>query len=207
MGTVNLALGIFLFISGLMKPDELFVPLIVGAIAIGAGISTFLRSRKNKRNPFDKSAKLLFEQRNTIPSEQNSNMKKALTKSAIGLLILLLFAAILFGMNNSEMSALLCAFVVLYTFMLIFKVNSQIKKTYESNELLKDITQTIEFYEKYFVAKSDKSETTVEYEKLYKVIENKTNFYLMIADNQGYIVSKSNCSQELIDFIMKLKKK
>ena len=133
-------------------------------------------------------------------------MKKALTKSAIGLLILLLFAAILFGMNNSKLSALLCAFVVLYTFMLVFKINSQIKKTYESNELLKDITQTIEFYEKHFVAKSDKSETTVEYEKLYKVVENKTNFYLMIADNQGYIVSKANCSQELIDFIIALKK-
>jgi len=132
-------------------------------------------------------------------------MKKALTKSAIGLLILLLFAAILFGMNNPKMSALLCAFVVLYTFMLIFKINSQIKKTYESNELLKDITQTIEFYEKHFVAKSDKSETTVEYEKLYKVIENKTNFYLMIADNQGYIVSKANCDNELIEFINKLK--
>ena len=132
-------------------------------------------------------------------------MKKALTKSAIGLLILLLFAAILLGMNNSKLSALLCAFVVLYTFMLVFKINSQIKKTYESNELLKDITQTIEFYEKHFVAKSDKSETTVEYEKLYKVIENKTNFYLMIADNQGYIVSKANCDDELIRFIGDLK--
>ena len=134
-------------------------------------------------------------------------MKKALTKTAIGLLILLLFAAVLLGMNNSKLAALLCAFIPLYIFMLVFKVNKQIKKTYESNELLKDITQTIEFYEKYFVAKSDKSESTVEYEKLYKVIENKTNFYLMIADNQGYIVSKANCSQELIDFIVKLKKK
>lgn len=74
MGTVNLGLGIFLFIPGLMKPEELFIPLTVGAIAIGAGIGAFWRSRKNKRNPFDKSAKLLFEQRNTIPSEQNSKV-------------------------------------------------------------------------------------------------------------------------------------
>ena len=133
-------------------------------------------------------------------------MKKALTKTAIGLLILLLFAAILLGMDNFKLAALLCAFIPLYIFMLVLKINKQIKRTYESNELLKDITQTIEFYEKHFVAKSDKSETTVEYEKLYKVIENKTNFYLMIADNQGYIVSKANCSQELIDFIMALKK-
>ena len=133
-------------------------------------------------------------------------MKKALTKTAIGLLVLLLFAAILLGMDNFKLAALLCAFIPLYIFMLMLKVNSQIKKTYESNELFKGITQTIEFYEKHFVAKSDKSETTVEYEKLYKVIENKTNFYLMIADNQGYIVSKANCSQELIDFIVALKK-
>ena len=128
-------------------------------------------------------------------------MKKALTKSSVGLLILLLFASILKGMNNSKIAAFLCVFVMVYVFILIFKVNSQIKKTYESNELFKGITQTIEFYEKHFVAKSDKSETTVEYEKLYKVIENKTNFYLMIADNQGYIVSKANCDNELIEFI------
>ena len=74
LGTVNLSLGIFLLVPGLMKPDELFVPLIVGAIAIGAGIGAFWRSRKNKRNPFDKSAKLLFEQRNKIPSEQNAKV-------------------------------------------------------------------------------------------------------------------------------------
>ena len=74
LGTVNLALGIFLFVPGLMKPDELFIPLIVGAMAIGAGIGAFWRSRKNKKNPFDKSAKILFEQRNTIPSEQKSNV-------------------------------------------------------------------------------------------------------------------------------------
>jgi len=128
-------------------------------------------------------------------------MKKALTKTAIGLLILLLFAAVLLGMDNPKLAALLCAFIPLYIFMLVLKINKQIKRTYESNELLKDITQTIEFYEKHFIAKSDKSETTVEYEKLYKVIENKTNFYLMIADNQGYIVSKANCDNELIEFI------
>ena len=74
LGTVNLALGIFLFVPGLMKPDELFIPLIVGAMAIGAGLGAFWRSRKNKKNPFDKSAKILFEQRNSIPSTQNSKV-------------------------------------------------------------------------------------------------------------------------------------
>ena len=70
-------------------------------------------------------------------------MKKALTKSSVGLLILLLFASILKGMNNSKIAAFLCVFVMVYVFILIIKVNSQIKKTYESNELFKGITQTI----------------------------------------------------------------
>jgi len=132
-------------------------------------------------------------------------MKKALTKTAIGLLMLLLLVAVLLGMDNFKLAVLLCMFIPLYIFMLMFKINSQIKRTYESNELLKDMTQTIEFYENHFVAKTDKSESTVEYEKLYKVIENKTNFYLMIGDNQGYIVSKANCDNDLIEFINKLK--
>ena len=46
-----------------------------------------------------------------------------------------------------------------------------------------------------------------QYEKLYKVIENKTNFYLMIADNQGYLVLKENCDDNLIKFINDLKSK
>ena len=56
-------------------------------------------------------------------------MKKALTKTAIGLLILLLFAAILLGMDNFKLAALLCAFIPIYIFMLVVKVNKQIKRT------------------------------------------------------------------------------
>lgn len=53
-------IGIFLFVPGIVKPQELLVPLLVGAVAIGAGIGGLWRSRKHKKNPFDKSAKLLL---------------------------------------------------------------------------------------------------------------------------------------------------
>ena len=33
-GIICIALGIFLFVPGFMKPGELFVPLVVGALAI-----------------------------------------------------------------------------------------------------------------------------------------------------------------------------
>lgn len=51
---VCLALGFFLFIPSLVKPQELLVPLLAGVIAIGAGIGGLWRSRKHKKNPFDK---------------------------------------------------------------------------------------------------------------------------------------------------------
>jgi len=74
LGTVNLVLGIFLFVPGIMKPAELFFPLLVGAVAIGSGVGALRRSRINKQSPFDKSARILFDQRNSIPTEQNSKV-------------------------------------------------------------------------------------------------------------------------------------
>lgn len=66
-----LALGVFLFVPGLVKPQELLVPLIGGAVAICMGISGLWRSRKHKSNPFDKSAKLLLEGKDNISAEQS----------------------------------------------------------------------------------------------------------------------------------------
>ena len=70
MSIVCLALGIFLFVPGIMEPKKLFVPLLVGVLAIGASIGGLWRSRKHKKNPFDKSAKLLLEKRGTLSTTQ-----------------------------------------------------------------------------------------------------------------------------------------
>ncbi len=61
-----LALGIFLFVPGLVKPQELQGPLVMGAIAVGAGIGGLWRSRKKKSNPFDRSAALLLADKETV---------------------------------------------------------------------------------------------------------------------------------------------
>ena len=60
-----LCCGILLFVPGLMEPEELKVPLFAGAIGIGTGIGGLLRGKIKRKNPFDKSARLLLEQRTT----------------------------------------------------------------------------------------------------------------------------------------------
>jgi len=69
LSIICLLLGLFLFIPGLMEPQELLIPLLVGAVAIGAGIGGLWRSRKNRKNPFDKSAARLLQGKDTISAE------------------------------------------------------------------------------------------------------------------------------------------
>ena len=58
-GLPFIALGIFLLVPGIMKPQELLAPLVFGVIAILIGIKNLVK--REAKNPFDKSAKLLLE--------------------------------------------------------------------------------------------------------------------------------------------------
>lgn len=70
LSIVCLAAGIFLLVPGLVKPQELFMPLLAGTAALMIGIVGLWCSRKNKKNPFDKSAKLLLTGKDIIPEGQ-----------------------------------------------------------------------------------------------------------------------------------------
>lgn len=60
-----LVLGVFCFVGGVMDPKELTGPLIIGAAAILWGGFGLFRGKIKRKNPFDKSARLLLEQRKT----------------------------------------------------------------------------------------------------------------------------------------------
>lgn len=57
---ICLLLGIFLFVPGLMEPQELLIPLLAGTVGIGTGIGGLIRSGKNT-SPFTRSAKKLMK--------------------------------------------------------------------------------------------------------------------------------------------------
>ncbi|MDD3922522.1 MAG: YcxB family protein [Endomicrobiaceae bacterium] len=93
--------------------------------------------------------------------------------------------------------------IVVAIFPIIFAImqNINIKRIYNSNKIMQNIDVEYEFYEDYFHVKQPIGEAKIEYKKLSKIIETKTNFYLMIANNQGYMLLKDNMSEELISFI------
>ncbi|MBE6899414.1 MAG: hypothetical protein E7479_01935 [Ruminococcaceae bacterium] len=57
-GIICIALGFFLFVPGLVKPDELFVPLVVGAVAMITGISAVIPRKTNAERYLKKAKKL-----------------------------------------------------------------------------------------------------------------------------------------------------
>ena len=69
MAVLCLVLGIFLFVPGVTDPQELLVPLITGALAIIIGILYLWRSRKHRKNPFDRSAQKLLAGKETLSTQ------------------------------------------------------------------------------------------------------------------------------------------
>lgn len=124
-------------------------------------------------------------------------------KVHIMLLVIIAALLILFAITKNFM-AILAA--VAFPLFFVYFMNREIKKVYESNRILKDNFSVFDFYDKYFEQTNAVSHSVVKYSDIYKIIETDKNIYIMVAKNEGYILLKSNCSKELIEFLKSIKK-
>ena len=126
--------------------------------------------------------------------------KKAWIRLAVFELIILVLAA--FTRNP-----LLIVFAAAYTAVIVLIQNRRIKKVYQSNKLLHDRMITFAFYDTYLIEKTELGSTRIGYDKLHKIIDTKTNIYLMIAENQGYVLKKSAFPAGLAAFLNDIRKR
>ena len=85
-GGLFLVMGIFLFVPGIMKPQELPVPLVVGFLAIVLGVF-YLRKEDRKKNSYEKKAKKLLASMNASMENQKLRLifgETELTMSGAG---------------------------------------------------------------------------------------------------------------------------
>ena len=116
----------------------------------------------------------------------------------IGLCLFFLLAGILFK------ETWLIALAILYPPVFWGITEYHIRKIFKSNRFYQDKELEYEFYDTYFVENNDNGTIRIPYDKLDKVYETKTHFYLMIAQNQGVMISKENMSEDCQNFIRKL---
>lgn len=142
------------------------------------------------------------------------NLKKSLLIVTVEIVLLVLITIIgstvgrVYGYFFPVAQFLFLFAVAMFVFCLIlyFAVLLNIKKTYESNSILqKNPVSTVCFYNEYLTEANASSTTNLAYVDIYKIIETKTNFYIMIAKNQGIFILKQNCTPELITFLQSLK--
>ena len=97
------------------------------------------------------------------------------------------------------------AFAIIYPLLIWLLHNRQVKKVFKTNKALQNAEANFEFYNDYFSETNEYGNTKLEYNKLHKIIETKTNFYLMIAKNQGFILVKENFPEGLEEFLRNIK--
>lgn len=125
------------------------------------------------------------------------------------LLILLLFIILLYSrflLLNASTLILLVFLTAICAAVSAAGVTKTLKASYYSNKALQKCPVIqIEFYDHFFESKNERHYSKYFYEDIYKIVETKTNFYIMTAINSGTIVVKQNCAPELIVFIQGLK--
>ncbi len=120
--------------------------------------------------------------------------KKTLVITIIAVLMILIGGILL-------ESLFLILFAIIYPILFVLFMNIGVKRVYNSNKILKDLDVNFEFYDDCFIVKHEAGEAKIPYDKLNEIIETKTNFYLMIARNQGYMVLKENMPEGFAEFI------
>lgn len=120
-------------------------------------------------------------------------------------LYVLLMGAVFYSTREISTVFVVLFALLLSTAIFIASFKKTIKKTYYSNKAITSCVADFEFYDNYVREITQNGETKLEYSKIYKIIETKTNFYIMASVNQGFIIVKSNCPDGLIDFIKSIK--
>ena len=149
--------------------------------------------------------------------DEHIKFNKAVLKSQKSFIVLyILFAVLSIGLGilsyNMVKNIIFSIFLALLFFILLLitfpsALKKSIKKAYYSNKTIDSEISDYKFYETEFTETDSHGSVTFPYTDLSQIIETKTNFYLMISKQQGYLIKKENCSTELIAFLSELKNK
>lgn len=147
----------------------------------------------------------LYKTKTINTFEEYKRFSRVLMYKKRSIIIYALLAAFLILDGIVLDNMIFIVFAVVYPFVIWLLHNMQVKKVFKTNKALQNAEVNFEFYDTYFTEENSYGNTKLEYSKLHKIIETKTNFYLMIAKNQGFILIKENFPEGLEEFLRNIK--
>ncbi len=153
---------------------------------------------------FETKATLTFEEIMKLQKFRLRRMKYFRIPCGI-LSVLMVLYSLYFGMYLYALIFLAMAWYWIFGDNVLSKRNAN--RMYKSNKSLQNLEITYYFYEDYMVQESEIGRVEFKYADFYKIEESKTNFYLRDTRRSAVIIVKENCTEELCEFIRKLKVK
>lgn len=140
---------------------------------------------------------------------ENEMYKKKVFKGIGNFVVILVLMSIFLYYLSKNLTYPIGMLVLICT-LFFFKnkaCNKMIDKMWNTTPDIHDMDLKFTFLENELEIITEKSNSKLKYEHIYKVVETDTNFYILRGMNMGYIIVKNNCNAELVDFIRNLKKK
>lgn len=150
--------------------------------------------------------KKLSEVKTTYTLDEHLKFNIALfTRSKI-LILDIIIAALLIIPAIATKQWYIVTIAILLPLTSLLSVYLKAKGIYKSNKASQNMDINIEFYNDYIIQKTDMGSYKVENDKIFKIIETKSHFYIMISKNQGIAIPKDKISKEIEEYIKKLNK-
>ncbi len=158
---------------------------------------------------FETKTKYTFEEFQKFNRVVGNKLYKTNLRKYILVALCVVIGVFFWITDNIGGTVIFFAYAVAIVVILSAKQKKSEKKLFESNKLMQDMDASLYFYEDSMEESSEVGKTRVAYDKLYRILETETNFYILFSRGQGFIIIKENCSSELISFVrnLNLKKK
>lgn len=122
-------------------------------------------------------------------------------------LLCAIFAAVSIMMFTDNMpDIILFFFIALGVYMnyaYTFGMDRRARKLFRQTKVAQDIVNEYDFFDEYFVNRNRNGQGTMAYNELFKVIETRTHFYLMLSKVQGYTIAKAEAPANFTEFMQK----
>ena len=123
-------------------------------------------------------------------------LQKRKQKTIAYLAVLAAAAVLLVWARLTWLLILLAALILVVLPLLVLKSAREVRTAWENNPALRDVTSRFQFGPAEVLVTSDAGEEhRISSSKLYRLIETKTNFYLMVSPDAGFLLDKSACTE------------